>query len=476
MSHRSWRALLALLSILATHCTGTLEDGSPPSEPGASTPPPPVLEVPAPADPDGRPARAVPGGAVLDGFGGIHTFGAFALDTTNAPYWKDWDIARALVLLPDGKGGWTLDGFGGVHAFGKAPTTTTGPYWPGEDRARALVVLADHLSGYLLEGSGAVHAFGPSAPTLAGAPSFDKDIARGLEIHFGEDGVADGGWVLDGYGGLHAFGKAPAADKLPYYLGYDFWQRLHKVEGGFWAVGRFGVIQPVGVPAGVALDGIADWAAWDIARDIVPVGATKPAPFDASRSLRCAEAGRDYCGFEGGIRGLKLLSFHCATAGEAPESVKLCWYGCEGGVCNAPPPPPPPPTGLKCENLQWWNSALTSSSKPGWWDTDLAVSSGTPVVLRHDSRLDGTGVYEWGYMPEFTDLATGKPFKFLHLRPSSQWATEIGKVYPAGYVVGLSGGDTYDTGKPKWSTGAHLCVQTIDSYRDVFPTGDDACL
>jgi len=473
MSHRSWRASLMVLSVFLTHCTGTLEDTT--SAEVAPTEPLTGFTA-APSDvPDERAPRSIPGGAVLDAFGGIYTFGSFALDTTNAPYWKDWDIARALVLMADGRGGWTLDGWGGVHAFGKAPTLASGPYWSGEDRARALVVLPDHRSGYLLEGNGTVHAFG-SAPVLVGSPTFDKDIARGLEIHFGDDGVPDGGWVLEGYGNVHAFGKAPATDALPRYAGYDFWQRIHRVEGGFWAIGRFGVIQALGMPAGVALDGIVDFGAKDVVRDIVPIGATKPNAFDPSRSLRCEEGGRDYCGFEGGIRGIDVLSFHCGVAGAAPESITLCWFGCEGGACKEPPPPPPPPTGLKCENVQWWNSALTYSHHPTWWDTDLAVGPSTPVVLRHDSRLEKTGVYEWGYMPEFTDLATGKSFRFLHLRPSSQWATEVGKVYPAGHVVGLSGGDTYDTGLPKWSSGAHLCVQTIELYRDVFPSGVDACL
>jgi hypothetical protein len=111
----------------------------------------------------------------------------------------------------------------------------------------------------------------------------------------------------------------------------------------------------------------------------------------------------------------------------------------------------------------------------GWWDTDIGVPGSSRVQLRHRSRLDKTGVYGWGYMPEFTDLVTGKRFRYLHLRPSAQWATEVGKVYPAGYIVGLSGGDTYDTGLPKYSTGAHLCVQTLDTYRSCFPAGWDPC-
>ena len=133
--------------------------------------------------------------------------------------------------------------------------------------------------------------------------------------------------------------------------------------------------------------------------------------------------------------------------------------------------------GLLCSHVQWWNSALTYGPymSYGWWDTDLNVSSGTPVQLRHDSKLYNQGVYGWGFMPEFVDQVTGQKFRFLHLRPSAKYATAIGTVYPAGTIVGLSGGDTADTGLGTYSTGAHLCVQTLAAYRTDFPTGKDAC-
>lgn len=144
-------------------------------------------------------------------------------------------------------------------------------------------------------------------------------------------------------------------------------------------------------------------------------------------------------------------------------------WSCDGAHCQAPDRP-------VCGELQWWNTYLTYAHiSYGWYDTDLGVRANTRVQLRHTSRLDRTGVYGWGYMPEFTDLATGYRFRLLHLRPQHQWATDVGRVYPAGYVVGLSGGDTWDTGLPRYSTGQHLCVQTLQPYRAVFPTGTDAC-
>ena len=142
-------------------------------------------------------------------------------------------------------------------------------------------------------------------------------------------------------------------------------------------------------------------------------------------------------------------------------------------VCNTAPPPA---GSLACANVQWWNSTITYEHvSHGWNDTDLRVPASSPVQLRHASRLERTGVYAWGYMPEFTDLVTRARFRFVHLRPQAQHATVTGREYPAGFVVGLSGGDTRDTGYPTYSTGAHLCVQTLVSYRRAFAAGRDAC-
>ena len=146
-------------------------------------------------------------------------------------------------------------------------------------------------------------------------------------------------------------------------------------------------------------------------------------------------------------------------------------WSCDGAHCQPPVQMLP-----SCNYEQWWNTYLTYQSIDfGWHDTDIGVRSSTPVQLRHDSRLYKTGVYGWGYMPEFVDLVTGEKFRFLHLRPQHQNATNVGQVYPAGFIVGLSGGDTGDTGLPTYSTGAHLCVQSLAPYRQVFPSGVDPC-
>ena len=224
------------------------------------------------------------GGAVLDGWGGIHPFGGLALDTSGAPYWRGWDIARSLVLRDDGSGGWILDGYGGVHAFGAAPPVSGSPYWKGWDIARALVVtsrgadgLADGRQGYVLDGYGGLHPFG-GAPALATGLYWNRwDIARGLEIHLDASGLPDGGWVLDGWGGVHAFGAAPAlASPGDYLPGRDLALKLHVVAGAAYVVHHFGGIS---APASLApsWQGYADWGSWDILRDTVLVNPADPA-------------------------------------------------------------------------------------------------------------------------------------------------------------------------------------------------------
>ncbi len=430
----------------------TSEDGgSPPKTPDAGVRP---LGPPQPS-----------GGVLLEADGTIIPFGGVKLDTSSAASWPGKDIARSLVVLSDGSGGWVLDGLGPIHAFGTAPKITS-PIGGADDVARALVVLSDQQSGYVLDRDGGVHPFG-KAPTIASSWT-GKDQARGLEVHT-TNGAVDGGWVLDGFGGMHAFGAATDLGAPPQYKDYDVWTKLHVVEGGAYVIGRWGLIQPLGKPAGIPLTGLPDTKDADIVRDIVPVSAK--GAFDPSRELICPTNG-GYCGSDG-IRGGTNVLYTCPAKDVAP-SVTICGKGCSvqpmgiSDFCVG---------SLSCGNEQWWNTALTYGPymSYGWWDTDLAVAHDTPVIVRHDSKLYKTGVYGWGYMPEFVDQVTGLKFRFLHLRPQKQLATNVGQVYPAGTVVGYSGGDTADTGLGQYSTGSHLCVQTLDAYRTVFPAGKDPC-
>ena len=176
------------------------------------------------------------GGFVLDGFGGLHPFrvngSTGALTALGNPYWGGWDIARRVVIFPDASGGYILDGFGGVHPFGINGPVPAGvsnivgtSYWPGWSIARDLVLVPGNgnHSGYVLDGYGGLHPFHPTGDgsTQPGAiPSayFGWDITRGV---FFLPGSATSGYTLDGYGGVHAFGGAPGISNHPYWSGRD---------------------------------------------------------------------------------------------------------------------------------------------------------------------------------------------------------------------------------------------------------------
>jgi hypothetical protein len=100
------------------------------------------------------------GGYVLDGWGGVHPFGA-APAVTQGPYWPGWDVARAIALNPGGSGGYVLDAFGGVSPFGGAPPLTVTHYTGSVDH-RGLVVLSGGR-GYVQDANGFVWPVG-SAP------------------------------------------------------------------------------------------------------------------------------------------------------------------------------------------------------------------------------------------------------------------------------------------------------------------------
>jgi hypothetical protein len=434
---------------------------------GGGVPPSAVWH--GPQEPSGLGPPQPPGGVLLDAHGGLHPFGGVKLDTTNAASWPNDDLARALVVRSDGSGGWVLDAWGAIHAFGSTPAIQSAFYQQGKDVARALVVLQDEKGAYILDANGAIHEMG-GAPPLASGASWNFDIARGLDVHLDALGAPDGGWLLDGWGGMHKFGAAPDIGNPPYYSGYDLWSKIHAVGGGAYVIGRWGIVQPIGTPSGIPFDNIPDYKDQDIVRDIVPV--TPTGAWNGARSLDCPTAGT-YCGFDG-IPGAKNVLYECSAKGGPPPKVSICDNGC----AVMPPGQPDYCHGIaQCSLLQWWNQSINYGPyvSYGWWDTDLNVSSSHPVQLRHDSRLTKHGVYAWGYMPEFVDLVTGKNFRFLHLRPQNQYATNDGQVYPAGFVVGLSGGDTADTGLGTYSTGAHLCVQTLDTWGSSFPGGNDPC-
>ncbi|HEV2032728.1 MAG TPA: glycosyl hydrolase family 18 protein [Candidatus Dormibacteraeota bacterium] len=234
----------------------------------------------------GRAGKALPGsvpqsGAVLDGWGGLHSYGAPISFAWN-PYWPGWDIARDFAFLPDGSGGYILDGWGGLHPFsvnGKAlpPAANIDSYWGGWDIARRVVIFSDGSGGYVLDGFGGIHPFGigkprPTAVQLSGywanwdiihdialipgthsgyvldgygnihpftpvgtamPPSLNVsaywggwDIARGVWLLPGSTLTAPGGYTMDGYGGLHPFGNAPAPPPAPYWGGQDIARNL----------------------------------------------------------------------------------------------------------------------------------------------------------------------------------------------------------------------------------------------------------
>jgi hypothetical protein len=175
------------------------------------------------------------GGYVLDGYGGLHAFAIghhpVPAAAHGGPYWPNWDIARSFVLLPKGHGGYVLDGYGGIHPFGIGAHPVPhvahgGSYWPNWDIARSVALLPDGHGGYVLDGYGGVHPFGIGkhpVPLAARGGAYwpNWDIARSVIL----TGNGKGGYVLDGYGALHAFatGKAPMPRRLrsAYFPGWD---------------------------------------------------------------------------------------------------------------------------------------------------------------------------------------------------------------------------------------------------------------
>jgi len=215
-------------------------------------------------------ANATQSGFVLDGFGGLHSYGV-SITAAGNPYWG-WDIGRDFAFLPDGTGGYILDGHGGLHPFGvnghAAPPAAVGsPYW-GWDIARKVVVFSDGTGGLVLDGYGGLHPFGiggaaPAAPT--GGPYWGWSIARDVILIPG----THAGYVLDGYGGLHQFNGAPAIP-APAYWGWDIGRGAWLLPGSTlgapqgYVLDGWGGLHPFG--GAPVLTGTPYWPGWDIAK------------------------------------------------------------------------------------------------------------------------------------------------------------------------------------------------------------------
>jgi len=166
-------------------------------------------------------------GYVLDGWGALHPFGG-ALPIAGGPYWKAWDIATKVNLLPDGSGGYVMDGWGGLHPFAvgtSAPPRgiTDGAYWPHWSIARDFTLFSNSTpttpAGVTLDGYGGVHPFGFSAAPgqLASGYWPGWNIARSVRVNPTSTPANPGGWEMEGFGGVHSFGGAQAVPGGAYW-------------------------------------------------------------------------------------------------------------------------------------------------------------------------------------------------------------------------------------------------------------------
>jgi subtilisin family serine protease len=120
---------------------------------------------------------------VLDAQGGLHVAGGGPAIGAGGPWWPGTDTARDLAVHPgDPSRAYVLDAFGGVHLAGAgraAPAVVVSRFTPGRDLARRLVLLPDGDRGYVLDERGALHPWAvegvdlPAPLALATAPVGD---------------------------------------------------------------------------------------------------------------------------------------------------------------------------------------------------------------------------------------------------------------------------------------------------------------
>ncbi|HZQ50247.1 MAG TPA: glycosyl hydrolase family 18 protein [Candidatus Dormibacteraeota bacterium] len=203
-----------------------------------------------------REAHAWPGanspqsGFVLDGYGGLHAFGAPGLAVTPSmpgPYWKGWDIARDFAFLPDGTGGFVLDGWGGLHQFrlngNTAPLVASGGFYhPHQDTARRVVIFPDGSGGYVMNNGGGIYPFGINGPGPAASRSLattgfwpGQNVARDIKLIPGNGSFS--GYVLDMSGALHPFHPTGDGSVMPANILTSYWGGKDQARAVFFMPG-----------------------------------------------------------------------------------------------------------------------------------------------------------------------------------------------------------------------------------------------
>jgi hypothetical protein len=119
-------------------------------------------------------------GYILDGYGGVHPFGAAPRVRANTGYRAGNDTARGLCLRSDQASGWWVDGANDLHSFGGAPSVQSTADFPGQDYARG-IVCATTEGGYTLTAWGKVREFGNAPPTVT-ATTFSNPVASGIAL------------------------------------------------------------------------------------------------------------------------------------------------------------------------------------------------------------------------------------------------------------------------------------------------------
>jgi hypothetical protein len=98
-------------------------------------------------------------GVLVTGSGAIEAFvHGRPINTAGAPSWPGWEIVRGVAVKADGSGGFVLDGFGGIHSFGAAHLLASTGYWRGWDIARGIAI-DGHGHGEVVDAWGGLQPF-----------------------------------------------------------------------------------------------------------------------------------------------------------------------------------------------------------------------------------------------------------------------------------------------------------------------------
>jgi hypothetical protein len=298
--------------------------------------------------------------------------------------------------------GYTLDGYGGIHPFGGARPVMGNAHW-STDIARGLVLTTGgngiFVQGYTLDYSGGVHPFG-GAPVVRPSASWPGlDMADSMVAWSAAPFGSPGGWVLDRHGDVHSWGSAPSLIASGTWPAFDIARGLAGAGSGGGSTERLIVdAQPGG-------DG---WGSYFNQRDVRWASEGVGGGTNSVWQIGCL------------LTDLAMVYSHFGYRGVTPATIAAHsgWFDGRGAIFNS------------AISVPGHTTVIVRDPDPSWIAAQLAA--GRPVIVGMNLAKGSTHFVTLTGLNGASDYWTNDPWEqsAMHVTFSGDWF-DRGPIYEA---------------------------------------------